>query len=228
MRKTKKVAVLCILGILCLFSVSIFTYKYFFKSWTPYYQEKLKQGPRPLIIEVVHMLENADAPQKNALDIGAGVGNDTAFLLKNNWHVWANDKEAEAIKIISSRKDIEQYKSNLVLITASFVDIPWQELPQFNLVYAGFSLPFAQPKDFMDIWSNIKNVLLPGGVFAGHFFGPEHSAFNSWQKQEMSFFTEQQLRELFQEFEILSFETCYEKSFWGSVTQEFTVIARKL
>src|SRR5207244_4263975 len=91
-------------------------YRYLFKSWKPYYQEKLYKEPRPLLVKAIELIGKHGGKEKRALDLGAGAGNDTVFLLKNGWRVWANDVESEAIKIIAARTDIEPYKQNLVLI----------------------------------------------------------------------------------------------------------------
>lgn len=223
---TKYRILLIILSIIILLS-GIFFYKYFFKSWSPYYQEKLCKEPRLLLLKTADLFSELPNEKKNALDLGAGTGNDTAFLLKNGWHVWANDIEKEAIKIIASREDILPYKKNLVLIHKSFIDLPWHTLPQFDLIYAGYSLPFATPTDFMEIWKQIKQALLPEGLFAGHFFGSDHGGFNWWIKRKMNFFTKEQLLELFNGFTIEFFEELYQKNKQGILDHSFNVIARK-
>ena len=171
-------------------------YKYFFKSWSSYYQEKLYKEPRPLLIQVLKIYDHYPHAEKKALDLGAGVGNDTAFLLKNGWSVWANDKESEALKILSTRKDIELYKDKLTLVEGSFTDIAWQTLPQFNLIYASYSLPFLTRDDFLQVWKHIITALESGGILAVHFFGSGHGGFNAWEKRGMNFFTKEEIQAL--------------------------------
>ena len=108
-------------------------HKYFFKSWTPYYQEKLYQEPRPLLIQALGFFKDSFY-EKQALDLGAGAGNDIAYLLKHGWKVWANDVQEEAIKVIASRNDIQPYIHNLILMPKSFIDLPWDSFPQFDLI----------------------------------------------------------------------------------------------
>src|SRR5438105_3724765 len=99
--------------IVLIFVFGIATYKYFFKSWIPYYQERMYKEPRPLLIKALQFCNASTFSEKKALDLGAGSGNDTAWLLKNGWTVWANDKEIESINILSHREDIKSYKEQL-------------------------------------------------------------------------------------------------------------------
>ena len=217
---------------LVLLSISIIFFgiairRYFFKNWAPYYQKKLYKEPRPLLLKALDCFNNT-FQEKRALDLGAGTGNDTAYLLKHGWKVWANDIEPEAIKVIASRNDIEPYAQNLILMQKSFIDLPWAHLPQFNLIYAGYSLPFAHPLEFMKIWNHIVQAIKPGGIFAGHFFGEYHGAFNWWVKRKMSFFTKEQLLRLFDDFHIDLFEELHETSKSGVIDHSFNVVAKKI
>ncbi len=218
--------IICVAALTIVMGISL--KKYFYKSWVPYYQEKLNQEPRPLLIKVLGSFKDDDSRIKRAFDLGAGAGNDTALLLKRGWYVWANDKEEAAIEIISSRADIELYRNKLVLIHKSFSDIPWADFQPFDLMYAGYSLPFAHPTEFMNIWHHIVQALSSGGLFAGHFFGSDEGRFNWWIKRSMTFLTKAQVLELFQEFKIEDFKEFYEKNSQGIIEHSFDVIARKL
>ena len=217
---------LVLLGVVLIFC-GIAVRKYFFKSWTPYYQEKLYKEPRPLLVKSLEFFKD-NFQEKLALDLGAGAGNDTAYLLKQGWKVWANDIEQEAIRVISLRNDISSLAHNLTLIHKGFTDLPWDSFPQFDLVYAGCSLPFAKPSEFMGIWYYITQAVKPGGIFAGHFFGPDHGAFNWWEKRKMTFLTKEQLLAIFEGFQIETFEECYEQDERGLFDHSFSVIARKI
>ena len=221
---SKKLYILLfVFGFLC---VGLFTYRYFVKSWAPYYQKKLYKEPRPLLLKALtHFPANTS---KNALDLGAGAGNDTAFLLNNNWHVWATDAEKEAIAIIDTRKDIQLHRTNLVLLHNSFIDMPWNTLPSFDFVYASYALPFAAPADFVSIWNHLEQSLKKDGIFAGNFFGPEQGGFNWWQKRNMTLLTKEQVQALFASFEIIVFEESHGKDDRGIFDHSFNVIARKL
>lgn len=58
------------------------------------------------------------------------------------------------------------------------------ELPPSSLIHAGLALPFCHPRRFDHLWNLMCKALVPGGVFAGHFFGLRHG----WASQgHMSF-----------------------------------------
>lgn len=207
---------------------SVGCYKYFFKSWLPYYQEKLYKDPRPLLVQALQIFNEHPSAGKKALDLGAGAGNDTALLLKNGWQVWANDKEAEAIQVISTRTDIEPYRKNLTLIHASFTDLPWDSFPLFDLIYAGYALPFVDRGSFNDVWDNIVNALQPNGLIAVHFFGTHHEGFNRWERRNMIFFTKEDIIDLLKGFEIIVLEESCDKNDRGIMDHSFSVVAKKL
>lgn len=200
-------------------------YKYFFKSWIPYYQEKLYKEPRQLLVKAINFTN--ERSNKNALDLGSGAGNETVFLLKKGWQVWSNDSHEAAMKIISSRNDIELYREKLTLIHANFVNLPWEELPKFDLIFAGYALPFVKEKEFTKLWEKIVANLSPQGLFVGNFFGPDTNTFNWWTKRKMTFLTKEKVLELFKDFTIELFEENYEKNPKGRYERSFDIIARK-
>jgi len=219
LRKWVVIFVVLVGGVLC--------YKYFFKSWSPYYQEKLYKDPRPLLVQALQIFDEHPSTEKKALDLGAGAGNDTALLLKNGWQVWANDKEAEAIQVISMRTDIEPYRQHLTLICASFTELPWDTLPLFDLVYAGYALPFIDRDNFAGVWDTIVNALQPQGILAVHFFGAHHEGFNWWERRNMNFFTKEEIVHLLNGFEIIALEESADINERGIMDHSFSVVAKK-
>jgi tellurite methyltransferase len=215
-KKTIKIVIFIIL--ISIFGVA--TYKYFFKSWAPYYQKRLSQEPRPLLVEALKMYKENASAEKKVLELGAGSGNDTAWLLKNGWTVWANDREIESIKIISQRKDVDSYKERLHLIHADFLNLAWSELPQFDLIYASYALPFLDKNNFHIVWNHIIAQLKVDGILAVNFFDQRHQGFNAWEKRSMTFFTEEEIVDLFKGFKIEFFEESDDYS--------FDVIVRKI
>lgn len=39
------------------------------------------------------------------------------------------------------------------------------------LAHAGYALQYVPPDRFLKFWLDVREALVPGGVFAGHFFG---------------------------------------------------------
>lgn len=195
--------------------------------WRPYSPAKIVKDPRKLTVDVIRLTEEKPQKEKLALDLGAGAGHDTAYFLKNGWRVWANDEEEESINFMANRDDIRPYKNNLTLMQKSFLDLPWDTFPQFNLIYASFSLPFVNRHNFYKIWSRIENALSSGGFFAGTFFGPDHGVFSWWVNWRMTFLTKQACLDLFKNFTVLRFEEYHESNDEGHMEHVFTVIAQK-
>jgi tellurite methyltransferase len=134
-----------------------------------------------------------------AIDLGCGSGVDAISLLLDGWHVVAIDKDQGTLKTFEQSVP-QSLKTNLKIVASSFVDI---KLPTSLLINASFSLPFCHPDRFINVWSGITESLLPGGIFAGHFFGPN----DSWAiKKEMTFHKRSQLLTLFGGFKIESFD----------------------
>lgn len=88
----------------------------------------------------------------------------------------------------------------LMTITGSWDKI---QLLSTSLVNASFSLPFCRPEKFNILWKKVAQSILPGGRFAGHFFGVN----DSWAGDtEKTFHTKEDVLDLFKEFKIEYFE----------------------
>lgn len=196
-------------------------------KWDKYYKNKLYQPPRGI---VVNALDFFQSPGK-ALDLGCGVGNETAYLLNNAWDVWAIDCEPKAIEIMKGRSDISS-SSLLVTQVAKFEDLNWQMFPQFDLICAANSLPFCEPQQFSSLWASIKEKITPNGIFAGHFFGVNYSGFSRAEKSRMSFLTKEQIIKLLDGFDIEYFQEIEDDGTSGTGlkchSHIFYIIARKI
>ena len=133
-----------------------------------------------------------------AADLGAGAGNETMYLIKHGWDVVAIDNAPYAIATIRERQSLLQDSSEPSAYGTLRAHItPMQKMSleseSFDLINASLSLPFVSQDEIKDAWHDIETALRPGGVFTGHFFGPEHE----WKgRPGMSFFS---IRQLFQE-----------------------------
>lgn len=197
------------------------------RNWSPHFQKRLYKEPRDILMQALKTYEESPTQEKKALDLGAGAGNETAFLLQHGWQVWAEDKEKESIDIISNRKDVIPHKDKLTLIQASFTDISWNNLPSFNLICAIYALPFLDKNNFHKTWSNIINHLAINGILAVTFFGTQHQVFGWWEARNMSFFTKKEVLDLFKNCDIKLFEESCEKNDEGVMEHIFTIIAQK-
>lgn len=132
-----------------------------------------------------------------AVDLGAGTGRDTLYLLKNHWRVLAVDYSQQAIDILLSRVNKQKLAKPMVQI----VDISQATLPKsIDLLNASYSLPFVKPANFPDVWQNLVKRIRPGRLFAGSFFGPKDDYAHA---KNITILNKSQIHNLFTGFEIL-------------------------
>lgn len=162
-------------------------------GWEEYYEwtQAIKQ-PRPTLEKAIVLFQE-EGVVGVALDLGAGAGRDTIYLLKNQWTVLAVDAQPAALRMIAEKV------VNLSLPSSKFIPI-LKEFETFvfpqsvQLVNASYSLPFCHPAHFPAIWENLVNSLEEGGRFAGQFFGER----DAWaQDSSMTFLTKEEVKNLF-------------------------------
>lgn len=161
-------------------------------EWANYYENTLYfTRPHLTLMLAYQYFEMENQSFGKAVDLGAGTGRDTLFLLEKGWEVLALDKEELAIDIILNR--VEQNLANLETSTISFSEM---NLPEnVDLINASFSLPYAKPEEFYEVWEKISSSLRPGGRFCGHFFGENDSWSN---KPDLTFLSEDEVFSLFE------------------------------
>ena len=200
-----------------------------YNFWRPYSPTKIIKEPRQFLVDAMKYLHEIPASEKRALDLGAGAGHDTAYLLKNGWQVWAIDEEKESTDFLQKREDIVPYTKSLKVMNTAFIDLPWDTFSQlrFYLMYAAFSLPFMTRHNFFIVLPKIVDSLSPGGFFIGTFFGSDHQAFHWWVNMRMTFLTRQECLDLFNTLKIHVFEEYHQKNDRGYYEHFFTVVAFK-
>ncbi|HEY9757253.1 MAG TPA: class I SAM-dependent methyltransferase [Oculatellaceae cyanobacterium] len=126
-----------------------------------------------LLLKVLSLIDAGESAKANphAVDLGCGIGQETAELLSRGWSVDAIDFSQEGIDRLLARPEASANQERLHARVQSFSDADWQRA---NLVLACASLPYGPPACFDAVWNKIVNSLEPGGYFAGNFFGPDH------------------------------------------------------
>lgn len=194
-------------------------------DWDNYYRVIKGRAARPLIIDALKRFDEENlTTNKLAIDLGCGDGTETAYMLEKGWHVLAIDGEPAAIKYLLEKVN-QKHENQLQTQVAKFQDAT---LTPSDLVHASLSLPFCPPELFAHVWSTIVKAIKVNGRFAGQFFGPH----DTWaaDNPQMTFHTEEQVCEMFAEFEI---EFIKETDEDGQATSGpkhwhvFDVIARK-
>lgn len=189
------------------------------KDWSDYYKATSSKPPRPLLVKALEFVKNKD----RAIDLGGGALNDAKYLLDQGFDVTVIDKsplvEKEAKNVPNDR---------LHTLTTAFEDFNFPK-EEYDLASAMFALSFTAPDHFNSVFKKIKDSLKKGGIFCGQFFGVR----DEWKTNpKMIFHTEAQAKELFHDFDVISFreDEKDDKTAKGDMKHwhVFHVIARKL
>jgi len=149
-------------------------------DWALYYQRTNKRPPRQLLLDALAFRQD-EAPAQ-AIDLGAGAGNETSYLLQLGWHVHAIDNEQSSLERLQERNK-EQLSTRLTTECARFTTLTWPT-PAPQLVMAFYALPFQSAAELANSWNQIKNHIAPGGLFVGQFFGDQ----DEWREtKDMTF-----------------------------------------
>lgn len=130
-----------------------------------------------------------------ALDLGAGALNDTHYLLEKGYEVDVVDSNPSILEL---GKDLK--KAHFFVSTFDTFDFP---TATYDLINAGYALPFNPPETFDAMFARLVTSLKPGGTFVGQCFGIEDSWSND---KKMTFHSKEQVEALFKGFSISHFE----------------------
>ena len=186
-----------------------------------YYNNTESEKPRN---NVQYLIEKVKCNPGKAIELGCGAGNDTVYLIKNNWNVLAIDREGVEERIAKRlpNEELEKFRFQRQ-------DFESLELEKTNLIVANYCLPFCNKDKFEELWNKIKKCVLNKGYFVGNFLGMN----DSWNgdKPEMLFLSREQVMELFKDFEIILFKEIEKDGLTGLEKMKhwhiFDVIAKK-
>lgn len=191
------------------------------KKIEKYYNNTEAEKPRN---NVRYFIEKMKCNSGKAIELGCGAGNDTVYLIKNNWKVLAIDRENVEERITKRLNDKELEK-----FTFQQQNFESLELEKNNLIVANYCLPFGNKNKFEELWNKIESSITNEGYFVGNFFGTN----DGWNgiKKEMIFLSREQIMELFNEFEIILFKETEKDALTGLGKMKhwhiFDVIAKK-
>lgn len=147
--------------------------------------------PRPQLlraIELVRATLSAHAPSRTplALDIGCGPGREVVALCDAGFAVDAFDPYPEMLE--RTRATIGAAHLDRVRLALGTLEehADLLEPNRYDLVHAGFVLPFVRPHAFERCWNALAASLRPGGVFAGQFFGQNDEFIRASSAGEMT------------------------------------------
>lgn len=129
------------------------------------------------------LIDSINLKPINAIDLGCGQGNDTVYLINNDFKVLGIDKE-NVESIIRTRLP-EEKQGNFTFEKQELENL---KIPNTDLIIANFSLSFCKKEYFKSMWENIVESININGYFVGTIFGIN----DSWNKEcrDMSFLQE--------------------------------------
>lgn len=191
-----------------------------------YHERSLKEKVYPHLRMAIELVD--PLLPKIAVEAGCGAGRDALFLVDHGFTVYAFDKSEVTIAKLHEMGQAH-VDEKLFLRACSFEKF---EYPKSSLISACSSLFFCHPTLFPEAWNNISKALLPGGIFCGHFMGPD----DSWAKLDrgdLTIHTQADMKKLFDSnYEIID---VYEHNFEGITLvgkkkhwHTYSVVARKI
>ena len=168
-------------------------------DWAAYYRSTLGREPRPLFMKGMAAVEAAGVAPGQAIEVGFGDGRETLALLEAGWRVLAIDPAPAAAEVLQSQ--VPAHVAGRLEIRS--VPAEDADLVPFDLLYAGYSLPFLGADAFDRFWNAARDRLRPGGILVVNFFGPR----DSWAGREgMRFIDIDAVRRLVDGLELLALE----------------------
>ncbi len=168
-------------------------------DWAAYYRSTIGREPRPLFAKGMAAAEAAGLAPGQAIEIGFGDGRETLALLETRWRVLAIDPAPAAAEVLRSQVP-DHVADRLEIRTVPAEDA---DLVPFDLLYAGYSLPFLSADAFDRFWRAVRAQLRPGGILVVNFFGPR----DSWAGREgMRFIDVDEVRRLVDGLELLALD----------------------
>lgn len=112
------------------------------------------------------------------VDCACGAGNESAFLLSQNYQVYAFDAAEISENICLTRFQNHQ---NYYFTKQTFEEY---QFPKTSLIVALVSLLFCQPQNFQTVFNNIYNALFENGIFVVDLLGDQ----DAWVKHSPQHF----------------------------------------
>jgi tellurite methyltransferase len=135
-------------------------------SWGEYQRRTAHRPPTEYLVSALEFVDGEDGDGRLAIDLGCGGGSETRELLARGWHVFATDSGNDSKDLVTQRTPLD-HRHRLEHAHGRFHEV---DLPQAHLVYAQFSLPFADD-DFEAAIDSALAAVVPGGAFVGQLFG---------------------------------------------------------
>ena len=165
--------------------------------WPKYNRGQQTRDLRELCLRVIELAGPGEG--RLAIDLGAGLGRETAALLAAGWHVIAVDGSPGTDAAIQDTVG-DHTPGTLDVRECRFEDL--EQLPPCDLVYSGYSLPYLHSDAFGEFWRLITRSIVPGGWLAVNLFGEN----DSWAADpHMTFLGRNEMASLLDDFTLEHF-----------------------
>lgn len=168
--------------------------------------------PREQLVRALpHVDGIGGAAVRRALDVGCGPGREAVLLARQGFEVVAFDPYPEMLErtrmAIAREPDGDALLGRVSLACATLEEFAATlEADSFDIVHAGFVLPFVLPERFDDCFERLVASLRPRGVLCGQFFGREDEFIRAADAGTMTCHDRRGLERLFEGFELIEFE----------------------
>lgn len=157
---------------------------------------------RPILEKALSYFENLP---KIAIDCGCGAGNESSFLLRHDFKVYAFDPSVEAKNICLSKFNDNK---NFVFSNQAFEDYSF---PKASLIIALFSLFFCSADSLENVLKKMQESLREQGILLIQLLGKEDEWVNNFSEKFIGF-EQRELNFFFDE----NFDIIYVDEFKGN------------
>lgn len=133
---------------------------------------------RPILEKALSYFENLP---KIAIDCGCGAGNESSFLLRHDFKVYAFDPSVEAKNICLSKFNDNK---NFVFSNQAFEDYSF---PKASLIIALFSLFFCSADSLENVLKKMQESLREQGILLIQLLGKEDEWVNNFSEKFIGF-----------------------------------------
>ncbi len=159
-------------------------------AWEKYAEAARSLGPNPFYAVAAPYLPEPG----HVLELGFGVGTGVKWWLDRGWQVTGIDEDPDMVRETLA---FVNHNPSCEIIQSPYLAVPWPE--GCDVIAAVFSLFFASPKDFPELWNRIHHHVRPNGLFIGQLLGPE----DDWAAPHITTHTTGEVDALLKGWEVL-------------------------